>query len=170
MEENANDYTVTALIKELGTSKTDSDELSKKSEVPPKKKPPHLSQRVETRQAQDKSHNSLTEEHKCPMKIYFILLNNIGNVAYKSFSANFPSNTERPYSMGCSYGQYCCDSMPCRPLFPRFTKDCNASSIAIGSSYAKSQQFSWAFFQHSVYCFIQLQPGTLVALVALTGC
>lgn len=64
----------------------------------------------------------------------------------------------------------CCSSIPHRPLFPRFAKDCNAASIAIGSNYAKSQQFSWAFFQHSVYCFIQLQPGTLGALVALMAC
>lgn len=105
MEENVNDYIVTALIKELGTSKTDGDELSKKSEVRPKKKPPRFSQRVETRQAQDKSHNSLTEAHKRPIYIYFILPNNMGNVTYKHFSTNLPLNAGRPYSMGCSYEQ-----------------------------------------------------------------
>lgn len=64
MEENINDYTVTALGKELELTETGSDELSKKSEDPLKKKPPRVPQRVETRHAQDKNHNSFTQ-HKC---------------------------------------------------------------------------------------------------------
>lgn len=60
-------------------------------------------------------------------------------------------------------------SIPHRPLFPRSAKDCNAASIAIGSNYTQSQQFSRAFFQHSVYCFVQLQPGTLGALVVFVA-
>lgn len=42
----------------------DSDESLKKSELPPKKKPPHFSERIEICQAQDKSQSSLTEKQK----------------------------------------------------------------------------------------------------------
>lgn len=91
----------------------------------------------------------------------------------ESFSTNLPSNAGRPSSTGCSSPRRRCGVIPHRPLFPRFAKDSYTASIAIGSNYAKSQQFPWAFFQHAVHCSGQLQPGrrgTLVALVAWTGC
>lgn len=73
----------------------------KKSELPPKKKPPHFSERVETCQAQGKSQSSLTEKQKLP--IYFILPNNISNVTKvlpltqsPSQDPKLPSNAERP--------------------------------------------------------------------------
>lgn len=74
---------------------------SKKSELPPKKKPPHFSQRIETGQAQDKSQSSLTEKQK--WSIYLIVPDNISNVTKvlpptqsPSQDPKLPPNTERP--------------------------------------------------------------------------
>lgn len=124
----------------------------KKSELPPEKKPPHFSQRVETCQAQDKSQSSLTEKQKWFL-FFFVpdIISNVTKVLPLTQSPpqdpKAPSNAERPWFTSSWYKHQCIGSTPHRLLFPTFAKECNTALIAIGSNCAQSQKFSWAFFQ-----------------------
>lgn len=140
MEANVNDYTVAALIKELGTSQNVIVmNCQKKIRSPSKEKASTFftKSRNKTSSGQEPWF-SYTGAQMTHLNL-FHFPNHIGNVTYKSFSTNLPSCRK---AMRCSHEQHCCASIPHRPLFPGFAKDDNAASIAIGSNYARSQQFS----------------------------